>query len=188
MYPLFHQTGLDLGVLTANFQTIAALLLLNMPSPAATFIALANVLNRSLPLSFYTTDEGAQSSAYNLVLRTLSLQSPSLHEHLTKRVPGLEPYMYLNDVFMSLFTNQLAIDEASRVWDVYVFEGDAVLIRVAVAFLLRVEMNLLGSKTREEVRSVIGGQSTVSNTVPVVTEQGAEDKFMATVREAAKTS
>jgi hypothetical protein len=95
--------------------------------------------------------------------------------------------MYLHEVFMSLFTNQLAIDEASRVWDVYVFEGDAVLIRVAVAFLLRVEMNLLATKTREEVRSVIGGQSTVGNTVPVVTEMGAEDKFMASVREAGKT-
>lgn len=157
-----------------------------MPSSAATFVALANVLNRPLPLSFHTSDAGAQASAYNVVLQTLGLKSKNLHEHLTKKVPGLEPEMYLADVFTSLFTGQLAIDEASRVWDVYVFEGDALLVRSAVAFLLRVEMALLGSKTLDDVQAAIWGVSTADSNAPVVAEVGSEDKFMVAVRDAGK--
>ena len=41
-------------VLTRSFQTCAALLLLNLPTPADSFIALSNLLNRSLPLSLHT--------------------------------------------------------------------------------------------------------------------------------------
>lgn len=157
-----------------------------MSSPAATFIALANVLNRSLPLSFHMSDAGGQSSAYNVVLQTLRLKSATLHEHLTKLVPELEPQMYLYDIFMSLFTGQLAIDEASRLWDVYVFEGDAVLVRAAVALLLRVEMALLGSKTFQDVQAAVVSQSAGGDKVPAVAEVGVEDKFMKAVREAGK--
>lgn len=157
-----------------------------MPSPAATFIALANALNRSLPLSFHMSDAGGQSSAYNVVLQTLRIKSAKLHDHLTKTVPDLEPQMYLHDVFMTLFTGQLAIDEASRLWDVYIFEGDALLVRAAVALLLSVEMALLGSRTLEEVQTAIMSKSADGNKVPAVAEVGVEDKFMKAVREAGK--
>lgn len=157
-----------------------------MPSPAATFIALANVLNRSLPLSFHMSDAGGQSSAYNVVLQTLRLKSPKLHDHLTTKIPTLEPDMYLNHVFMSLFTGQLAIDEASRLWDVYVFEGDALLVRAAIALLLRVEMALLGCRNPKEVQLAITAQSSGGSKVPAVGEVGVEDKFMKAVREAGK--
>jgi hypothetical protein len=162
-------------------QTIAALLLLNLSGPDATFISLANLLNRPLPLSFYTSDLGAQSSAYNLVLQTLGSKSPTLHEHLTKKVQNAEPEAYLSNLFMTLFTGQLAVDEAARLLDVYVFEGDGILVRAAVAFLLRREMSLLGSKTIDEVMAVMTSGKEAS-----VSEVGAEDRFMISVREAGK--
>ncbi|TQW00881.1 TBC1 domain family member 14 [Cordyceps javanica] len=167
--------------------TIAALLLLNLPDAETAFVALANVLNRSLPLSFQTSDATAQASAFNLVLRTLSHKSATLHAHLTSGVPDLAPEVYLGDVFSSIFTSLLAIDEAARLWDVYVFEGDALLVRAAVAVLMEREMDLLGSKTPDEVWAVMSKASTHSTAPRAVGEIGAENKFIQAVRDAGKS-
>ncbi|KFA65095.1 hypothetical protein S40285_03107 [Stachybotrys chlorohalonatus IBT 40285] len=164
--------------------TIAALLLLNLPGPELSFIALANVLNRPLPLSFYASDMGAQASAYNLVLQMLRQKSPKLHEHLTNNVDECQPDYYMQELFMALFTRHLALDEAVRLWDVYVFEGDAVLVRAAVAFLLTREMTLLGCKTIDEVVEVL--TTTSGNASPVPGQVGAEERFITAVREAGK--
>jgi hypothetical protein len=173
--------------LLTTSQTIAALLLLNLPSPAAAFTALANVLNRPLPLSFYVSDPGAKVSAYNLLLQTLSHKSSGLHEHLTS-LPDHDPDIYLCQMFTSLFTEHIALDEAARLWDVYVFEGDAILVRAGVALLLRQEMSLLGAKTTFEVKSVLETDSAddTTKTPVVVARNGADDRWIKAVREAGK--
>ncbi|RFU80519.1 tbc1 domain-containingfamily member 14 [Trichoderma arundinaceum] len=166
--------------------TIAALLLLNLPNPETTFIALANVLNRPLPLSFYTYDRGAQASAYNLVFETLKAKSSSLYEHLTKTVKGVQLDHYLANIFTNLFTGHLAIDEAARLWDVYVFEGDTLLVRAVVALLLSREMDLLVSKTAEEVKTVLAKTTAGASSTRALSEVGAEDRFIQSVRDIGK--
>lgn len=143
-------------------------------------MALANILNRALPLSFYSDDPGAKSSAYNLMLQTLASKSAPLHSHLLS-LPDHDADLYLRDIFTSLFTSQLALDEASRLWDVYVFEGDGVLIRAAVAILLDHEMALLGTTSVGEVQKVLRGKKQ-----RLVGKPGDEDKWMRMVREAGK--
>ncbi|KAF3762763.1 hypothetical protein M406DRAFT_93122 [Cryphonectria parasitica EP155] len=171
----------DIGYVTGS-NTIAALLLLNTPTPAAAFVALANILNRALPLSFHSDDAGAKSSAYNLLLQTLAAKSRDLHDHLTK-LPEHDLDLYMGEIFSSLFTSQLALDEASRLWDVYIFEGDAVLIRAGVAVLLDHEMALLGTKSVGEVQKVIR-----SKKHRLVGKPGDEDRWMKAVREAGKNN
>ncbi|KAH6847142.1 hypothetical protein B0I37DRAFT_309421 [Chaetomium sp. MPI-CAGE-AT-0009] len=170
--------------------TIAALLLLNLPTPTDAFIALANVLNRPLPLSFYASDAGAKNSAYNLVLHTLHQKSPALHQHLTKLAADRDPDAYLEPVFAGLFTRHLALDEATRMWDVYVFEGDPLLIRAGVALLLQREMALLGTRSVADVQAVLGITSPDGSTLPksprVVGGNGEEDRWMQALREAGK--
>ncbi|KAL8283059.1 hypothetical protein RB597_010442 [Gaeumannomyces tritici] len=170
--------------------TMAALLLLNLPSATEAFIALANLLNRPLPLSFYAADPGAKSTAYSLILQTLAQKSPSLHEHLT-RLPDHDPDMYLSELFTSLFTGYLPLDAAARLWDVYVFEGDKVLVRAAVALLTEREMSLLGAKQISDVRAVLeGGSPTSAPGAPrkqhVVGRPGEEDAWIRAVREVGK--
>ena len=149
-------------------------------------MALANVLNRPLPLSFYTADPGAKASAYNLLLQTLSKKSSALHDHIT-RLPGHDPDLYLDGVFTSLFTSHLALDQAARLWDVYVFEGDALLVRAGVAFLLRREMQLLGARSVEEVAAAVEGHRHGMEMAPsAVARHGEEDAWMRSVREAGK--
>ncbi|CAM1512013.1 Fc.00g095260.m01.CDS01 [Cosmosporella sp. VM-42] len=175
----------DIGYV-GGCNTIAALLLLNLPDSETVFIALANVLNRPLPLSFYASDQGAQASAYNLVLQTLGHKSAPLHHHLTENMEQARPENYLSNLFTGMFTGHLAIDEAARLWDVYVFEGDALLVRAAVAFMLSREMSLLGTKTAEEVRSVLSERNASVPSARPAGEMGAEDKFMLSIRDAGK--
>ncbi|CAK7246009.1 MAG: hypothetical protein STHCBS139747_007630 [Sporothrix thermara] len=180
----------DIGYVT-GCNTIAALLLLNLPGPASAFVALANLLNRPLPLSFYAADPGAKASAYNLVLQTLSSKSPVLVDHLT-HLHDNDPDVYLNSVFTSLFTGHRALDQVARLFDVYVFEGDAVLVRAGVALLLEKEATLLSTRDSAEVANVIcgskSGDGTERKSQAVVAETGEEDRWMNAVREAGKVS
>ncbi|KAI0449119.1 hypothetical protein F5B21DRAFT_63834 [Xylaria acuta] len=149
----------DIGYVT-GCHTIAALLLLNLDTTASAFIALANVLNRSLPLSFYAGDQGARSSVYQLVSQTLAARSPQLHRHLgDPNTMGPDWDMRLNDIFVSLFTRQLCLDDCTRLWDVYVFEGDRILIHAAAALLLEKEITLLSAQSPVEFQQVLGSDS-----------------------------
>lgn len=165
------------------FQTIAALLLLNAPNPTMAFIALANVLNRPVPLGFLANDAGAKASAFNLVMQTLEHKSTALHGHLLGLVDG-EPEIYLTDVFTALFTSHLTLDEAARLWDVYVFEGDVILVRAAVALLLSKEMQLLGTQSGYDVKTILDGDD--SRPQRVIATEGGDEAWMRLVREAGK--
>jgi hypothetical protein len=164
---------------------IAGILLLNLSTTADAFIALANVLNRPLPLSFYTGDPGAKASAYNLVLQTLQQKSPTLHSHLTNVITEADPDLYLNSAFTSILTGNLAMDESARLWDVYVFEGDAVLVRAVVALLMTREIPILNSKTADEVRLALHNNPSDDNR-KVLAEAGAEDRWMKCVKDAGR--
>ena len=167
-------------------QTIAALLLLNLDNPASTFVALANALNRPLPLAFFASDHGAQVGVYELILRTLAHKSPSLHEHMTRTVGEVPADRYLYGMLASMFTSVLAVDEAARLWDVYVFEGDTVLVRAAVACLLNNEMALLGTRTEDEIRAILSGRAPREDGKEGISASETEDHFMRSVREAGK--
>ncbi|KUJ22917.1 uncharacterized protein LY89DRAFT_575086 [Mollisia scopiformis] len=142
----------DVGYVPGT-STIAALLLLNLPSPSASFCALSNILNRPLPLSFHTSDSGATSRAYSLLLSTLQARSPQLHKHLASM--NLNPEIYLRDIFTSLMTGCLSLDNASRLWDVMVFEGDAVVVRAGVAWLTNMEGKLFGAESPKAVYDIV---------------------------------
>jgi hypothetical protein len=80
-------------------------------------------------------------------------------------------------------------------WDVYVFEGDPLLVRAGVALLLQREMALLGTRSVADVQAVLGtavldGSSSSSVLPPksprVVGGNGEDDKWMKALREAGK--
>lgn len=96
-------------------------------------------------------------------------------------LPDHDADVYLGDIFTSLFTGHVALDEASRLWDVYVFEGDSVLVRAGVAVLLEHEMALLSTKNMDEVKTAICGKKQ-----KLVGKPGDEDRWMKSVREAGK--
>jgi len=134
---------------------MAALLLLNLPTPSASFQALSNILNRPIALSFHTGDSGATSRTYSLLLSTLQHKSPRLHTLLTNSHLSPQPDAYLRDIFSGLFTGCLNLDHATRLWDIMVFEGDAVLVRAGVAYLTAIEGKIFGATSSKEVCDIV---------------------------------
>ncbi|ODQ55244.1 hypothetical protein SAICODRAFT_88323 [Saitoella complicata NRRL Y-17804] len=144
----------DLGYVP-GMSHLAALMLLNM-TPQEAFIALANLLNRTLPLALYTNDE-AVASKYRAVLEKMLLERlPQLHFHLHKKL-GLVVADYFDPVAMPLFSAHLPVDTASRLVDIYCFEGDGFLLRSFIACLVALEDRLYGD--RDEVANVLGWQA-----------------------------
>ncbi|KAI9683333.1 MAG: hypothetical protein M1829_005403 [Trizodia sp. TS-e1964] len=164
----------DVGYCYGN-HLITALLLLNLPAAAA-FSTLANLLNRSLPLAFLTNDAGAIDRAYTLTLSTLQYKLPTLHQHLINLL-HIPPHHFLEPLFRSLFCIGLPIDLTSRLWDVYIFEGDAFLIRAAIGILAKLESSLYGSQA--EILKVLGWGARGWNV-------GSEEAFMEAVRAAGR--
>jgi hypothetical protein len=63
--------------------------------------------------------------------------------------------MYMHNWFTALGTATLDLEQVSRLWDVMVFEGDALLVRAAVAFLTSLEAKLFGASTAEEICRIV---------------------------------
>jgi len=70
------------------------------------------------------------------------------------------------------------MDIASRIWDVYVFEGDKALVRTAVGVLAKLEGRLYGNKS--EILDVLGSSASGA------WDLGPEDEFVRVVRDMGK--
>jgi len=89
----------------------------------------------------------------------------------------------------TLFALHVPLDIVSRLWDVFAFEGDAFIIRAAIAVLIVLEGRLYG--TKDEVVSLLGwngGEGGAGSGIVVAREWrlGNEDDFMLKVRGAGK--
>ncbi|KAL8690403.1 MAG: hypothetical protein Q9218_004145 [Villophora microphyllina] len=137
---------------------LAALLLLTLPSAHESFISLANILNRPLPLAFLTGDPAACAKAYSLIFALSEHKYPRLHAHLfSAEELNIHPHELFEPMIRSQFLGPgggLGIEAASRVWDVIVFDSDAAMVRTVVGVLGWLEGSLYGS--REEVLGVLG--------------------------------
>ena len=121
---------------------------------------MANALNRPLPVAFLTWDRGAMSRTYTLASETLCYRFPRLSTHLheTLKLSDVEIW---EPIFRSLLTNGLDLERISRVWDCWVFEGDRIMIRAAVAVLGCLQPQLMSfhqpdDRTRIAVRNILG--------------------------------
>lgn len=156
---------------------VAGILCLHL-KPVDAFVALANLLNRPLPLAFLVHDTAAMQRSYELVLSTLKYKFTRLHDHLTNPATGVSAEEFLDPMFRCLFAYHLPTELVARVWDIFVFEGDKVLVRAAVAVLGRLERRLYGS--REEILDVISWRNEKR------WDLGPEEEFITAVREAGK--
>ncbi|GAB7349525.1 hypothetical protein MBLNU459_g0229t1 [Dothideomycetes sp. NU459] len=155
---------------------IAGLLVLNL-SASGSFIALANLLNRPLPLAFLVQDNSSIQRIHDLVLATLRYKMPKLHAHLTDPKTDISLEEWLTPFLSTLGAMHLTPETCSRVWDITVFEGDKTLIRTVVGVLSLLESKLYGD--RDEILCLIGWGA------PVMAF--TEDEVVSAVREAGKT-
>lgn len=155
-----------------------AMLLLNLEADDA-FVTLANFFanesNSSLSVAILSGNERQLAIYYDSFLRVLDTKVPQLFQHF--KSSKLSPASYLQPMLTDQFSRNLSLDIMHRIWDILVFEGDAVFLRVALGIVLTMEPYLYGNK--DEVLELIGWNATLL-------EVGEEDQFMLKVREALK--
>lgn len=122
-----------------GLQLVGALLLLQLPTAADVFVVLANAMNRGLSLAFQSGDFAMMTRTYSHAVSTLAIKFPRLHEYLLGSMEqgglGFAPEQIFEPMFRTLFTNGLDVDRLCRVWDIWVFEGDKILVHTAVALI-----------------------------------------------------
>lgn len=158
----------------------AALFTLTLPNPSSTFLSLANLLNRPLPLAFLTGSPSATKKAYSLVLTLLSHKIPRLHHHLFSNL-GLGAHEVLEPMMRMFFLGPrggVGVEIAARIWDVMVFDGDSAIVRTAVAVLGALESRLYVE--RDDVLDLLGWEARSEWNL------GGVEDFMAQVRTAGK--
>jgi hypothetical protein len=100
------------------------------------------------------------SRIHSLVLETLSNKFLRLYKHLCTTIQiDRQPGACLDVIFSSLFTKQLSLDAITRLWDIWVFEGDAVLVRAMVALLGSLETKLYAASSGREVMEVLNSST-----------------------------
>ena len=111
---------------------IAATLLLQMEKFQA-FICLTNIVLSPNILPFYMLDEEKIKTRLNIFNDIFQINLPKLYEHFQKN--EILPEHYLLEWFMTLYTRNLFIELAYKIWDIYIIEGITALYKSAIAIL-----------------------------------------------------
>ncbi|KAM0754750.1 hypothetical protein T439DRAFT_284256 [Meredithblackwellia eburnea MCA 4105] len=132
----------------------AAMLLVNMPAAEA-FLTLINLVNKSFLKSFYSNDEEEIDAYYRIFDTLLADNMPKVYANFSQEV--VRPKLYLHPWLISLFVRFLPLDLATRIFDVFLLEGDSFLFRVALVLLQILEPRLFNPDL-DELAAVFKGQ------------------------------
>jgi hypothetical protein len=111
---------------------IAAVLLLYMDVHDA-FSCFANLLSTHFYFDFFRLDPekiNGHLSVYDCLLQE---SLPSLYQHF--QMEEIESEMYMIDWLLTLYSRSMPLDIAARVWDLYLYEGEISLFKVAIGIL-----------------------------------------------------
>jgi len=130
---------------------IAGLFLLYM-QPYDAFRCFANVICRMSLIPFFLINEQQINNRMSLFKVILEANYPKICNQLEKeRVP---PQSYLFKWLLTLFTNVINLDAASRIWDLFFLDGDIILYKAAVA-VLKLKWEDLQGKDLEGILKVL---------------------------------
>lgn len=165
---------------------------------------LANTLNTPLALAFHTNDPTQKARYLDQAFSALQYKSPRLHSYLFCPVEqgglALGPGEVFGGMFRGLLTNGLDVERLVRVWDCFVFEGDRVVTRAAVAVLGCLQAQIFaveggegregsGQGKREAVVEMLGWGPGGRESDGFYWNVGGDvEKFMEEVREAGKVN
>lgn len=126
---------------------LAAVLLLYM-EPFEAFSCFANMLlHKSCFLHFFKI-KMPEVRIYMMVHeRLMSEEMPNLYSHFKQY--GIESDLYMINWVMSLYCRALPLDLVTRIWDVYVLDGDVAVFRAALGILRLFMPRLLKMKFEE---------------------------------------
>lgn len=131
----------DLGY-CQGMSFLAAMLLLNLDSVYAAFVAFANLLNNELLLTFYRLNECKMKAVYAYYDHQLKSLFPKLAQHFAS--VGLTSDLFFVYQVYTIFARSLPLECACRVWDIFLRDGNEFIFRASLGILSMYQEELLG--------------------------------------------
>ncbi|KAI9013387.1 rab-GTPase-TBC domain-containing protein [Phycomyces nitens] len=129
---------------------LAGMLLLNMGAQD-TFASLTNLIHKSDLLSaLYSSDEQRVKGYFKIFNVIFAENLYKLYLHFQNL--SLTPDNYLPDWFMTLFASIMPLELSSRLWDIFLLQGDVILFKTGLAVLKYLEPLLWGGSFGETVK------------------------------------
>lgn len=131
----------------------AALLLLNMSQPEA-FLSLINLIEKSFLKHFYEEKVEEKEAFFRIFDTLLADFMPKVYANFSHE--QVRPSLYLTPWITTIFSHYLPLDTSTRIFDVFLLEGDSFLFRVSLSLLQILEPRLF-NPVREELEAVFLG-------------------------------
>lgn len=147
----------DIGYIQ-GLSFIAGILLLNMDKFKA-FISLMNLILNPIMLPFYKMDNELIQQRLQLFKQVFYFNLPELCGYFDEL--GMLPENYFLTWNMTLFTHDVNLELANRIWDVFMIEGVKAIYSAAIVFLSHFEEKLMNMDF-VEIMSCIGGINTIN--------------------------
>ena len=147
----------DIGYIQ-GLSFIAGILLLNMDKFKA-FISLMNLILNPIMLPFYKMDNELIQQRLQLFKQVFYFNLPELCGYFDEL--GMLPENYFLTWNMTLFTHDVNLELANRIWDVFMIEGVKAIYSAAIVFLSHFEEKLMNMDF-VEIMSCIGSINTIN--------------------------
>ena len=147
----------DIGYIQ-GLSFIAGILLLNMDKFKA-FISLMNLILNPIMLPFYKMNNELIQQRLKLFKQVFYFNLPELCEHFDEL--GMLPENYFLVWNMTLFTHDVNLELANRIWDVFMIEGVKAIYSAAIVFLSHFEAKLMNMDF-VEIMSCIGSINNIN--------------------------
>eukprot|EP01130_Rhizamoeba_saxonica_P010048 TRINITY_DN4110_c0_g1_i2.p1 TRINITY_DN4110_c0_g1~~TRINITY_DN4110_c0_g1_i2.p1 ORF type:complete len:314 (-),score=57.91 TRINITY_DN4110_c0_g1_i2:41-982(-) len=120
---------------------LAAMLLLYMEEFPA-FQCICSIINKSTMLeSFYAMNMKMMNKYYVVIEEAIEEYLPRLHAHFQNL--GIIPGLFFLDWCLTVFSKSIPLDISSRIWDIFLIEGDSFIIRASIGILSVFEEHLI---------------------------------------------
>lgn len=123
-------------------------------TPPEAFLSLVNLVSKSVLSSFYKEAPQERDAFYRIFDTLLADTMPRVYENFSRE--QVSPALYLDPWLSSCFIRFLPLDLATRLFDVFLLEGDSFLFQVSLVVLEVLEPRLF-NPVREELEAVFRG-------------------------------
>lgn len=127
------------------------LLDLTDPRPHTAFWALVCIIEYLMPPDYYSQNLLGAHVDQHVFRDLLSEKLPKVYEVLEKY--GIEISLF--SWFLTCFVDNIPVDVYLRIWDVFLFEGNKVLFRFALAFFKLHEEAILSASDSVQINTLI---------------------------------
>eukprot|EP00002_Diphylleia_rotans_P033496 TRINITY_DN7129_c0_g1_i1.p1 TRINITY_DN7129_c0_g1~~TRINITY_DN7129_c0_g1_i1.p1 ORF type:complete len:998 (+),score=228.82 TRINITY_DN7129_c0_g1_i1:101-3094(+) len=130
---------------------VVATLLLFMSEEEA-FWMLCHLIENLVAPDFYSTTLFGVNVEHRVLRALLQEKLPKVYAHLLSLDASLEPITM--QWFLCLFVNVLPFETTMRIWDIFFFEGNKVLLRISLALIKMLERRILAASSLAEVMAL----------------------------------